>query len=325
MILKQNCYVISEAELNALETDNYTSPRATTFTGSSIQRRNKVTEQISFKEKKERLNPIEKPEHQLSDKSKAKIRQKLIAWSNCIPEKQNIKFSFITLTLTSKQIGDDKSFTKMQNTLFTYLRKFSGEKTIKNAPELTLKQKQENNRKQSLFSWSNYLYVLEKQKNGNIHSHIVVSSYVPIRLINKAWCKILSDNGYTYNQKGNVITPFQALVNAAKDKSLGTPSPVDISFVHDFKSVGAYITKYITKNQSVMHTQVWNCSRSISQLWTGARICARKHMLDLERFKAKTVIKLMDNGQNLYINILDRYTQLQKSIFSKVNTQYLFT
>ncbi len=347
MILKQNCFVISETELQHLEEDTYISP-AKSFTGSSLSRRQNKGTDFTYKASKEReqfsnssnLTPFcqqwksaielnrffdkrdkkENVDHSLSAHSKTKIRNKIIAWSNCIPKGQKIKFTFTTLTLTSSQIGTDKDFTKMQNTLFTYLRKYYG--------------------------FKRYMYVLEKQANGNIHSHILSSQFMP-PIINKIWCKILSENGYTFNfidwKTGisEILTPLECLSRYASSgkydgkygayssvrdrkvhypkKNCNVPSPVDFSVVHDLKSVSKYVTKYITKNTTVMQTNIWNCSTWVSRLWTGANICAKTHYLALQRFTVGKYEKILDNGYKMSVYLLRYYTQLQKSIFSQIN------
>lgn len=303
MILKQNCFVISDREFQGLEEDTYIQPKSG-YSGSSIQRkRNKHNDKISLNEiLAEKLNPkkvkkLSQIEHKLSTRSKIKIREKITAWANTITAKQQVKFTFCTLTLTSKQIGEDKDFTKMQNVFFTYLRKY-----------LNLK---------------NYLYVLEKQENGNIHSHILFSQWMPVKTLNRVWCKILSDNGYTYDQNGTIVTPLQGLINKAKNSDLTTPSPVDISVVHNLKNVSVYVTKYITKNETTLNTSIWNCSQSISKLWTSVHISAKEYYLPLMRFMSAQYKITLDDGFNLNVYLLKIYTQLQKKLFNNVNEKII--
>ena len=326
MLIKQNCFIVSETEQLFLESDTYIMPKRG-YTGSSLARKQNKNNEFKYNKNKEDIqnaNPsnltpygqqllehirdekqIRKElrfnrmllakdiDHSLSARSKTKIRSKVIAWANSIPQKQNVKFTFLTLTLTSKQIGSDKDFTKMHNVFFTYLRKYYG--------------------------FKRYLYVLEKQANGNIHSHILTSQYLPIKQINRIWCKILSDHGYVYNQNGNIVAPIDALINKLRNSDLTSPSPVDISCVYDLKAVTKYVTKYITKNSSAMQTNIWNCSTWVSRLWTGAHICAKTYILDLKRFVVGEKKIMLDNGSYLTVYLLSKYTGIQKNLFSKVN------
>lgn len=328
MILKQNAFIISDNELNALEEGRYRAPERlvrdanglttvqspVTYTGSSIQRRNyKVTKSLNkYKE--------ENQDRELSNKSKTKIAQKILAWSHCTKHNSSKpRFTFLTLTLTSKQIGTDTDFTKMQNTFFTYCRKY--------------------------FGLNNYLYVLEKQlkTTGNIHSHILIDRPLPIRRLNYIWCKILGDNGYTFNstdcrtgitQTLNVNEALKAYSSSPiipnqpmgkMKRYVSSPNPADIKFIYNLKAVSHYITKYITKNESKIKTSIWNCSQSISRLWVGAKISALEYFQPLNDNISHKIRLILDEGHVLNICLLKYYTKIQDEIFSNINRQYILT
>lgn len=325
MILKQNSFIISDNELNALETGTYrsndrmiTTPNGieivdspVSYTGSSIQRRNyKATKQI----KKEQANT----EHELSNRSKTKIAQKILAWSHATKQiSGRPRYTFLTLTLTSQQNGKDAQFTKMQNVFFTYCRKYFGLK--------------------------NYLYMLEKQTKttGNVHSHVLIDKPLPIVRLNYIWCKILGDHGYTFQStdsctgitqtlncneamkvyRASPIIPGQKM--GQKKRYVSSPNPADIKFIYNLKAVSHYITKYITKNETKINTSIWNCSQSISRLWVGARISTLKYYSQLSEVIHKTIRIKLDEGHVLNVCLLKYYTKIQDEIFSNINQQYL--
>ena len=349
MILKQNCYILSSAEKKQVLSGNYYKNHTKvdtetgelshqiTYSGSSLFRyKNKNTKIDLFntttgqkdifriawkrdltkkrehlKKRREECKNLLLP-HTMSTRTRVKITNKLIAWAQCIPKYQALKFTFTTITLTSEQIGsyccvetkkvfyDDKAFTKMLNTLFTFLRK------MKICP-ITGK----------CLGFLRYMYVLERQENGNIHAHLIASQFMP-PVTNKIWCKILGDNGYTFPQINyqtgalNHIAPKSALKQYQKalyynsclsgmgdycelatkkefktcvyggqsdikthktyypKRVLNGVSPVDFSTVQDLKSITRYITKYITKNKSEIFTNTWNCSH-----WVSIRVTVR--------------------------------------------------
>lgn len=328
MILKQNCFVITDNELDALEEGSYREPQRVvnrgkgleiitdpvTYCGSSIQRRNYKASKPNDKKK------VSNIEHSLSGRSKTKIAQKVLAWANASNYKGGSpRFTFLTLTLTSQQNGNDSQFTQMQNVFFTYCRKY--------------------------FGLTNYLYVLERQTKttNNIHSHILIDRPLPIVRLNKIWCKILSDHGYTYLQTDlttgakEVLPVSEAWTNSFKSEKIispttgkkvsrfTTPSPADIAYIYDLKAVSRYVTKYITKNETKILTSIWNCSQSISRLWTGAKISAVKHYVSLREHTAHIIRVTLDEGHVLNIHLLTQYTGLQKRIFETINKQYLIT
>jgi len=345
MILKQNCFIITDTELDALETGTYQEPTRLmkndkglfamespiTYTGSSIQRRNyKVTksiakqirelniallnkkitdaEKIVIQKKIVQLNAIPtteikpKIQRELSQRSKTKISNKILAWSHSTKHNSgNARFTFLTLTTTSKQIGTDSDFTKMLNTFFTYCRKY--------------------------FNLHNYLYVLEKQtkKTGNIHSHILIDRTLPIQRLNYIWCKILGDNGYTFpstdlrtgiTQQVNVneaIKLYQASPIIPNQKAghkkryVNSPNPADIEYIYNLKAVQKYVTKYITKNDTKITTTIWNCSQSISRLWVGAKISALKYYSQLSENMLSRIRVKLDEGHVLNICFLRQH------------------
>ncbi|PAW94087.1 hypothetical protein CKK33_11505 [Mucilaginibacter sp. MD40] len=321
MILTQNALIVSGNELDALETDTYSDRSEVTLCGSSFCRSktsvlklktNSLTpkEKATFltieqeqKELKsaplssadmpqfnhfERLTPLKvcgRERKSMSQRTKTKIRQKLTAWANTQrPKHQQLKFVFITLTLTSKQIGTDKDYSRMLNTFFTYLRKYYG--------------------------FKNYFYVNEKQENGNLHSHIVYDRFLPAQRINYIWCKILQQNGYTFNG--------QKEFKAGK----GGANPVDVTQIFSTDRVGSYVTKYVTKNHTEMDCAIWNCSNTISRLFTSVKFHKKDVFYTLFHTFRNTFNVKLANRETLHINLLSFYHGIQKKHF-KINERVL--
>ena len=103
-----------------------------------------------------------------------------------------------------------------------------------------------------------YLWVAERQTENkifpdNIHFHMITNKYWDIQ---KTW------NYWLDLQKKNGIVP--------RDESFKASSAFDVKKVDtkNPKQVGVYLTKYVTKNKAEFKCQVWNCSKSISALYT---------------------------------------------------------
>lgn len=369
MILKQNLFTIPDWEKSAVLNGSYRHRQSlflvdgrlqlkdipTSYTGSSLQR-NRTVDDVRVRENQKEaysdctLRRIENPnnpsdvyylpfrspkksenkeiEHSFSNRSKIKIANKITAWTRANKaNKGKVLYNFITLTLTSSQIGSDKDFTRMQNVFLTYLRKF--------------------------FNLKNYVYVLERQtKNtNNIHSHIIVDQYLPYARLNRVWCKILSDNGYTFPSHNyitgetDIVSVSQAMKNydnskkydgdkqyinpktnkyVKPTKEVNMPNPLDVETIYNIQAVSRYVTKYITKNDSTINTSLWNCSQSISRLWTGAIINPLLYFSNLSSHVARVVTKKLDNGGILNICLLKFYTKIQEQVFS-INNKILCT
>lgn len=169
---------------------------------------------------------------------------------------------FVTLTLPSPQAHTDTEITnKVLANFFDRLR--------------------------SAKLFSNYVWRAEKQKNGNIHYHILTDTFCSFTLIRNYWYLALRSLGYMqeYKQKFSKMSfqeyrnqPFnkdrdpQKVANAyAKGvrSQWSQPPCVSVEYCSSTEQAGAYISKYISKDEAgadnIVKGRVWSCSRSVSE------------------------------------------------------------
>lgn len=148
------------------------------------------------------------------------------------------------------------------------------------------------------YSFRNYVWRLEYQKNGNLHYHIATDTYIDFYWLRGAWNRILDKYGYVaaYKAKFEPMS-FQEYCKAtdiggttdvavlshryAEGKRNGwrQPNSVDVKCVSNHKAVQYYISKYMGKNSqpasqvklpvcedNSSHSRLWFCSRSLSRL-----------------------------------------------------------
>lgn len=144
----------------------------------------------------------------------------------------NRKLTFITLTLSSSQKHTDKQIKR--TLLDSFLIKIQKDYNVKN-----------------------YIWKAELQKNGNIHFHIIVDSFIHFKKIQLEWNLIQEKFGY--------ISDFEKKFNH-KD----APS-THVTSISCSKVVSIYISKYITKKEKYKDTRklegrVWGCSDSLREL-----------------------------------------------------------
>lgn len=103
-----------------------------------------------------------------------------------------------------------------------------------------------------------YIWVIERQtKNdefrGNPHFHMITNKYWKI---DKWW------NYWLTLQQKNGVVP--------REKDFKPTSAFDVKQLNsnNIKSISSYVTKYISKNDGKFKSQVWNCSRKVSELYT---------------------------------------------------------
>jgi len=156
------------------------------------------------------------------------------------------KLGMITLTLPSKQMHTDNEIKHhCLNHFFTILR--------------------------TKFDLQNYIWKAEKQKNGNIHFHIVIDKYIDHSVIRPVWNDILSKLGYIeayrreqieFHKNGFKPRPelfkkwsLKKQIEAYKSGKIHNWSnPNSTDGPHSLKKIKnakAYLAKYLTKNPDV--------------------------------------------------------------------------
>lgn len=191
----------------------------------------------------ESLAPIRKKRRTtniFSSRSRNKCKEKIFAMFGC---STLANFTFLTLTFVAPV--PDKTGAKILNKFLTVLRKRYGNFM--------------------------YVWVAEKQDNGNLHFHLIQNRRFPIAEINALWLLQQYNEGITNEKislsslttlyKGNDFSNIQKALN-----------PVDIKQVKSAQGLAAYLTNYITKNTQEFSCAVWHCNRAVSALFTACQI-----------------------------------------------------
>lgn len=157
--------------------------------------------------------------------------------------------NFITLSLSSKQIHSDQEIkAKLLNQfLIEMVRRW----------------------KVKMYVWR-----AEKQKNGNIHFHIITGSFIPWNELRNCWNRIQQKLGYVdryrenqearhrhgfnYNPKHEKHWPYERQLKAWKkgcETHWDNPNSVDIHSIRHVGNIRAYFSKYMTKNENYTNKQ----------------------------------------------------------------------
>lgn len=205
----------------------------------------------------------------LVTQKKIKIRCRVLSYASKIKEVKNHqgnfiqhKTSFVTLTLPSKQIHTDQQITKL------ILAEFLG-----------------RCRKVGLLN--NYVWKAEKQKNGNIHYHLLTDSYITKTIVYRYWLLCLNKLGYVdnyTNKFNNMSLADYKKIDFNKNLSDLTingrfwkgnknrwklPPCFDTINVTNDNSIEKYLAKYMSKNENdsglKVDGRVWGCSNNINE------------------------------------------------------------
>jgi hypothetical protein len=174
----------------------------------------------------------------------------------------------------------------------------------------------------------NYIWKLEKQKNGRAHFHLLIDTYIDKEEVNIMWNKV---------QMQKNIIPKSNLIESVKKY----PS-TKIEAVKSIDRGANYMVKYITKQEEevLCDGRLWGCNRELSKLESFeyehtdsffnlllTRYHAKKVWQHEEiplsiwnlgkNFKREDLLKTISNSQYLDTNYY--YTMYQKTFLSDIS------
>ncbi len=247
--------------------------------------------------------------------AKKRFSKILELWNYSISN-ENIKMSFVTLTLSSKM---------NIKTNYTLLLKWLLEKLIYR------------------YGVFNYCWKIEFQKNGNLHFHLIIDTCIDWKIVRKQWNKLqklhvdeyqikqkmLYKKGYFYNDKiidskGNVVeekTQQKRYYNGVK-ANWRNPNSTDVKIVECINGIEGYIAKYVSKEDTEENynthehsiSNFWGCSDSLRLL---------KYCVIQEYEIPNQLIKELQN--NNIREILDSNSRYICTIIEKVSNELLIS
>jgi hypothetical protein len=190
------------------------------------------------------------------------------------------RVAFITLTLPSSQVHDDKVIMKQCFHHFLV-------------------------RAKQLWKVHNYVWRAEKQKNGNIHFHILVDKYVPWSELRDTWNNITNKLGYV-NRYRDEQTKFHAggfrcrtellakwsykkqikAYHEGRANDWNSPNSTDVHAVKKVQNIKAYVCKYMIKSSQADAdiSRLWGCSYELSR--------AKGAILELDSYVCNALSKV---------------------------------
>lgn len=115
-----------------------------------------------------------------------------------------------------------------------------------------------------------YLWVAERQKNNTLHFHLITNNFMRIRTVNEFMKSSLLTEFERGNLKCNrkIIESYNGidvdnLYNSKRNKN----KKERLSKSESQRKLSYYLTKYISKNDTLSERLPWHCSRDISALF----------------------------------------------------------
>jgi hypothetical protein len=174
--------------------------------------------------------------------------------------------TFVTLTLSSKQVHTDEFIKRHMLARFIAILR-------------------DNN------YCNGFVWKAEKQRNGNIHFHLLLPNYVPHDYIRKVWNHIQDDNGYIeeyrriqkekhksgfyydskMEKKWTRVKQLEAY-NYGMGTNWSNPNSTDIHSLRKVRNTTSYIAKYMGKKEldkkDKVSGRLWGRSDNVEQLQT---------------------------------------------------------
>lgn len=253
------------------------------------------------------------------------------------------KVAFITLTLPSKQIHDDKTI--INKCLNSFL--------------LEIKQ---------VYNVTKYLWRAEKQKNGNLHFHILTDKFIPYYELRNRWNRVVNKLGYVDRYRDELKKWHSGGFRVRKDllqtwdykkqlhaykvaaaNDFGVPNSTDIHSTKKVRNIKKYVMKYMSKNESIQNQQpnekdndssnqqtsecnllqqdgrIWGCSHNLSKITGFKSYIDREIESELRKLVSVTEVKFFESTY-FTVYYVD-FEMLQKAgceILFKYFTDYLF-
>ncbi len=128
------------------------------------------------------------------------------------------------------------------------------------------------------YKLKNYVWKAEAQVNGNIHFHITTDTFIHYKSLRDSWNKQCARYGY--------IDAFEHS-HGHRD-----PNSTDVHAVKKVKNLGAYLCKYLAKNEKdkrPIEGKLWACSYNLS--------CKNKLTIDSYDIPAAENFQLLDHPE----------------------------
>jgi len=137
----------------------------------------------------------------------------------------------------------------------------------------------------------NYLWRAEKQRNGNIHFHVLTDKFIPWSELRDTWNRITNKLQYVdryrdqmreFHSGGPTVRrdllknwSYKAQIKAyqkGKANDWSSPNSTDIHSVYKIRNLKGYISKYCTKDEQSegLSGRLWGCNYQLSDI-PGAR------------------------------------------------------
>jgi hypothetical protein len=202
----------------------------------------------------------------------------------------------------------------------------------------------------------NYLWRAEKQKNGNLHFHLIIDKFILYNELRKRWNRIINKLGYVdryqenqmqFHADGFRLRPEllkhwtadqqkKAYLTGVKS-NWTSPNSTDIHSIKHISNIKSYISKYMVKNEKEKETnqsistdpkyvcgRIWGCNQKLSDI--------KGSQLDVDTEVSNELKKLIDitkchKYEDTYISVyyidINQLARFSPGVLFKYFSSYL--
>jgi len=244
---------------------------------------------------KQKDNSIESKQKEyngyMSRHTSSKVKRILTAWLTGIEiynetkkrkyERTQAYITFLTLTLPSEQIHDDNYIKRYM--LMPFIEKIK-----------------------RLYNVEYYFWKAEKQKNNNIHFHLIIDKYIDNKAIQEKWNETLSN--------------YQYIDNFEKKYKHRNPPSTHIRRVEGIANHIDYVIKYCTKDDSASKVEgrIWGISDKLRNIEVYKTEDEQDTELMLKEISSEEIISVIQHeNYNIILTTPNTHISHNKPIFSK--------
>lgn len=165
-----------------------------------------------------------------------------------------------------------------------------------------------------------YFWRAEKQKNGNIHFHLLIDSYFDKIELQQIWCRCIERLGYiaAYQERfGNKLPPC-----------------THIQVIPSNQSVIDYVVKYVGKNECELKVQgrIWGMSDELRNLIPPKALVDNELMSKIDQYVDDNKSNVYDDDNCTVVKIKWEHRRAYElsfrsgilDVFDKANCNYLY-
>lgn len=136
------------------------------------------------------------------------------------------------------------------------------------------------------YGLKNYIWKVEAQENGKIHAHFTTDTFMHWKGVRRIWNQILDKNGLLdlYRNKHRKMSKDEYIKTYSREKGVSTkdlirrykigvaegwsnPNTTDIHAVYKVRDIGAYLAKYMSKEEEDRRKitgRLWSCNYNLA-------------------------------------------------------------